>query len=89
MIDRRSFLRLSALLPFSIFSVDKVERKQDDLYVVTVPRTISVQQQKQLSDAMRKLDMYGLIIPADVQVEKISRADLKRLYSGIDRILTR
>ena len=88
-MDRRSFLRLSALLPFSVLSVDRTERKLGDIYVVTTSRPISEQQRAQLIGAMRKLKMHGLIVPDNVKIGKISRVDLKLLHSGIDILLKR
>ena len=78
-MDRRSFLQLSALLPFSILSVKKTEVKSDNLYIVTVPRYTSQNQQMQLIRAMHQLNMRGMIIPDGVSVEEVPKEELTRL----------
>jgi len=78
-MDRRSFLQLSALLPFSILSVKKAEVKLDNLYIITVPKYISPNQQMQLIRAMHQLNMRGMIIPEGISVEEIPKKELARL----------
>lgn len=67
--------------------LEKIKCGPDEFVVVKVDRQASPNRAREVSDAMRRLNLHGLIVRGSLEIDKMAREELRRLRDAANRLL--